>query len=86
MIHDEHIETMRDNYDDHGAELAAKDAEIKRLRGLLREAPKHPMTESLRRRVREALGETVSYQWSTATHPYPRERVRRERVREAIGE
>ena len=34
-----------------------RDAEIKRLRGLLREAPKHPMTESLRRRVREALGE-----------------------------
>lgn len=26
-------------------------------------------------RLREALGETVSYQWSTATHPYPRERT-----------
>lgn len=34
MIHDERIETMRDNYDDHGAELAAKDAEIERLRSV----------------------------------------------------
>ena len=31
--------------------------EIERLRGLLREAPKHPMTKDLQKRVREALGE-----------------------------
>ena len=30
--------------------------EIERLRGLLKEAPKHAMTENLRRRVKKALG------------------------------
>lgn len=39
------------------AEVQNLRSEIKQLRGLLREAPKHSMTENLRRRVREALGE-----------------------------